>query len=159
MGVRKKPSLNQLLPLWAFYISIWPASSICFSSQSTNGVKDAMDNERVQMQNALYRIQESAQSAAEHGLQANTANLRERRVANVISRSLSETLTSLMIECRHAGRSACCTCTIWRPGLCHWPTRSPETQIRVPEATLSPGRSSDRTPGTTHSWSSHPTSY
>jgi hypothetical protein len=62
---------------------------------SSNDVCDVMDDERVQMQNALYRIQESAQSAAENGLrQGNTENLRERRIANV-SRSLSETLTQV----------------------------------------------------------------
>jgi hypothetical protein len=48
-----------------------------------------MNDERVQMQNALYRIQESAQSAAEHGLnQGTTEDLRERRIDNV-SRSLT----------------------------------------------------------------------
>jgi hypothetical protein len=51
-----------------------------------------MDNERVHMQNALYRIQESAQSAAENGLRpGNTEHLRERQIANV-SRSCAETL-------------------------------------------------------------------
>jgi hypothetical protein len=48
-----------------------------------------MNDERVQMQNALYRIQESAQSTAEQGLLQNTVQLRERRIPQVC-RSLSE---------------------------------------------------------------------
>ena len=72
-------SRNQL-PLLAYNIFQVPTNRSSF----WRATRDTMNDERVQMQNALYRIQESAQSAAEHGLnQGITEDLRGRRIGNV----------------------------------------------------------------------------